>query len=472
MRRGARCAGVVAVVMAGLTAAPQAGGSRHEPRLVAMGSVSGLYQDFATRTAALLENGMPGNRLEGLGSGLTYLGGDEFLALPDRGPNALKYKPCLDDTASYINRFQTMRLSLEPTAASDPADGLPFNLTPMLVSTTLLSSSTPLVYGPGCDGVGSGVPALNAADHTFYFTGRSDNFDPAKPSTNPDNARFDSESVRVSPDGARVYISDEYGPCVYEFDRKTGRRLRAFTLPAGFAVAHASAHGKEEIEENTSGRVANKGMEGLAITPDGKTLVGAMQSPLIQDGGDQPGGVIRLVMMDVASGAATREYAYQLGDGTAAKTTVSDILAINDHEFLVDERDSKGSGDEPTAPKFKKLFRIDLAGAADVTRLSGRQNLAARAVKKTLALDIVAALTGGPARLAAGDIPEKLEGITFGQDVRIDGVREHTLWVANDNDFLAVVGHPQNVDNPSRFYVFAFDDAELPGYVPERPQHR
>ena len=36
--------------------------------------------------------------------------------------------------------------------------------------------------------------------------------------------------------------------------------------------------------------LTNKGMEGLAITPDGKTLVGAMQSPLIQDGGDMVAG--------------------------------------------------------------------------------------------------------------------------------------------------------------------------------------
>ncbi|MHC5833488.1 MAG: esterase-like activity of phytase family protein, partial [Nostoc sp.] len=64
-------------------------------------------------------------------------------------------------------------------------------------------------------GVPSGVPALNAKN-TYYFTGRSDNFDPTQISTNPNNARFDPEGVRVSNDGESIFISDEYGPYVYQ----------------------------------------------------------------------------------------------------------------------------------------------------------------------------------------------------------------------------------------------------------------
>src|ERR1043166_2370314 len=191
--------------------------------LIAIGTVSGTYEDFATETAAPLENGVPGNLLGGLGSGLAYAGGTTFLALPDRGPNANAYNPLVDDTASYIARFHTFNLSLAPSF--DPDSGLPFTLTPMLIDTTLLSSPTPLTYGSGAglgsqiDGVtplGSGSPGLNAVDHTDYFTGRSDNFDPTWPSTNPNNARLDPESIRVSNNGQSVFISDEYGPYVYE----------------------------------------------------------------------------------------------------------------------------------------------------------------------------------------------------------------------------------------------------------------
>src|SRR5476649_594092 len=62
-----------------------ASGYADQPKIIAISSTNGLYEDFATQTAGLLENGVPGNRLGGLGSGLTYIGGDLFLALPDRG---------------------------------------------------------------------------------------------------------------------------------------------------------------------------------------------------------------------------------------------------------------------------------------------------------------------------------------------------------------------------------------------------
>ncbi|MFN7980903.1 MAG: esterase-like activity of phytase family protein [Vicinamibacterales bacterium] len=438
--------------------------------LIATGSINGLYQDFAEQTAGPLESGTPGNRLGGIGSGLAYLGGDWFLALPDRGPNATEYNDCagdrLDNTTSYIPRFHTMHLALAPADTGAP---LPFVLTPMLVDTTLLSSRTPLVYGNGCGVAGNGAPALNRLDHRFYFSGRSDNFAAGKNSLYAGNGRFDPESIRVSRDGRSVYISDEYGPYVHEFDRRTGERTRVFSLPAKFAVNVLSSHGDDEISiaNNPVGRIANKGMEALAITPDGRTLVGMMQSALEQDGGDVKGQVVRIVTIDVRSGA-TREYAYPTDAGT--KTTISDIVAINDTEFLVDERDSKGLGDD-SAAAFKRLYTINLQGATEVSGLTGRTALAAAAVKKSLFLDIVQVLNvvhGMP----VADIPAKLEGIAFGQDVTVGGKTRHTLWVANDNDFLQVVPNATHsggtAQNPNQYFVFAFDDNDLPNFQPQQ----
>src|SRR5262249_45732675 len=163
-----------------------------------------------------------------------------------------------------------------------------------------------------------------------------------------------TEGIRVSNDRRHVYISDEYGPYVYEFDRLSGVRTRVYSVPAKLAVSRLSSMGADEITGNTSGRVANKGMEGLAITPNGKMLVGAMQSPLLQDGGTDTGQNVRIVTIDIKTGA-TKEYAYHLD---TVKTTVSEILAINDHEFLIDERDSKGFADTSTSVAvIKRLYK-------------------------------------------------------------------------------------------------------------------
>lgn len=420
--------------------------------LIAIGTVDGNYQDLSARTAGLLESGVPGNILGGVGSGLAYAGGNTFLATPDRGPNATPYNALIDDTTSYINRFQTFNLSLAANPDYDAltVGSLPYILSPALTATTLLSTPRMLTYGVG------GTPALNKPGY-HYFTGRSDNFDATKNSTYNRDGRFDPEGVRVSNDGKFVFISDEYGPYVYQFNRNNGRRIKTFTLPDHFAVSNLSAQGSIEISGNTIGRTANKGMEGLAITPDGTTLVGMMQASLIQD----TSKYLRIVTIDIASGA-THEYAYKLTTGSGA----SEIVAISNTEFLVLERDGKGLGDNSTAA-VKQLYKINLAGATDV---SGVASIGPTTplVSSTLFLDLVVDLTANG--INANDIPAKIESVAFGPDMIIGGINKHTLVLANDNDFLATVtdsNHPNGIANPNKFFVFAVDSNNLPTFVPQ-----
>jgi hypothetical protein len=417
--------------------------------LIAIGTLS----DTADKSGLsnILENGVDrADVLGGIGSGLAWAGGNTFIALPDRGPNATAWAggTAVDQTTSYISRLQTVQLSLSAT----PSGSLPYTLTPTLTATTLLYSPTALNYG-------AVTPAANSSGK-FYFDGRSDNY-AAGLSTNPNNARLDPEGVRVSSDGRSVFVSDEYGPYVYQFDRSTGERLRSYALPAGFAVSNLSSQGAVEISGNTSGRVANKGMEGLAITPDGKTLVGFMQSPLIQDGGDG-GRANRIVTIDVATGA-TKQFVYDnfLADTNKAYNS-SELLALNSHEFLVLERDGKGLGDG-SAAVVKRIYKIDIAGATDIGALnggagiSGEANLLQYAVTKTLFLDMKSAL--GAKGITATQVPAKLEGMAFGDDIVEAGKTWHTLYVANDNDFVP------GVSGPNQYYVFRFDDSDLGGSV-------
>jgi hypothetical protein len=421
-------------------------------------SHAGYYKDLSGLNYTL-ENGASANLLGGLGSGLTYVSGDTFLAVPDRGPNAVPFDSLIDNTVSYIERVHTLKMRLEPNNGG----GLPYTVVPTLLKTTLLYSSAPLVYGSGeAYGVGSGAPALNKK-FRYYFTGRSDNFDPSRSSADPFDARLDAESIRVSNDGLTAFISDEYGPYIYQFFRPTGERIRSYRLPSEFYVAHPNTTTTTEQAGNTSGRVPNKGMEGLAITPDGRTLVGILQAPTIQDAalGGAAGNLLRLAAVDVETGAIKGEYAYLLTTGSG----VSDITALNDHEFLVDERDGKGLGDGSKA-KVKQIFKIDLAGATGIQGLNGI-DAATHAVPKTLFLDIVQVLTANG--MTTDQIPAKLEGITFGPDTTVNGKKVHTFWVANDNDFLQDYNSVTN-SNPNQYFVFGFTDADLAGskFVPQQ----
>ncbi len=456
-------------VIASLCVATSAQASLTSGQLIAIGSLTGssagLNTDLSGLTG-LMENGVAGNFLGGIGSGLAYAGGNTFIATPDRGPNATAYNALVDDTTSYISRFQTVTLDL---SVNNSGSGLAYNLTPTLTATTLLSSATALNYGTGAGlgnqingtPMGSGAPALNVTNNTNYFTGRSDNFGSANPitgiadttSANPSNARFDPEGVRVSNDGKSVFISDEYGPYVNQFDRATGERIKSFALPANLAIAHESAVGATEqlTTQNTSGRVTNKGMEGLAITPDGTMLVGMMQAPLLQD--VKNSGNVRIVTIDIATGV-THEYAYHLTTGSG----VSEIVAINNHEFLVDERDGSGLGNGDSAV-VKQLFKIDLANATDVTSFAATGSAADKtaltnaAVPKTLFLDVAATLNSNG--ITSDKIPAKLEGVTFGQDIYDNGALFHTLYVANDNDFIP------GTAGSNQFFVFAVADTAL-----------
>lgn len=159
---------------------------------------------------------------------------------------------------------------------------------------------------------------------------------------------YDSEGLVALKDGT-FWVSDEYGPFITHFSRK-GRaieRLSPFdgSLPRELAL-----------------RTPNRGMEGLTITPDGKTLVGIMQSALTQADAGKPKSVAvtRIVTVDLRT-KVSREYAYVLDDPKALGTAVSEIAALSATRFVVDERDGEfGPG------AVKKLYEVDLSGATDV----------------------------------------------------------------------------------------------------------
>ena len=268
----------------------------------------------------------------------------------------------------------------------------------------------------------------------------------------------DPEGFVVAPNG-NFYISDEYGPSVREF-RPDGSFVREFTVPSNLVPKQSDGtinyvNGRPTI---TSGRQDNRGFEGLAMSPDGSKLYGLLQDPLVNEGDSNDGRRsrnVRMVEYDTATGQSTAQFIYQLeaiadinnripgttNDFTATQQGrsigISSVIAINDKEFFVIERDNRGIGvDDPTGINpvgSKRIYKIDITGATDVSNISlaGTSSLPGgiKAVAKSSNpfIDIAAALTQ-----AGLTIPEKIEGVTIGPRLA-DGT--YALIVATDNDF-------------------------------------
>lgn len=419
--RQAAVAGLVAsCLMTGLAAAAPI-------ELIGTGTLPGNASDGLKLVPRILEDGTPHDRVGGFGSALAYTGaGNLYIGVPDRGP--------FDGRTSYVDRYYLLNIAVTPGA-------------PTPVAVTLVAA-TPLAKESGA-----------------LFTGSTKAFDTTN---SPASLRLDPEGVRVSRTGT-FFVSDEYGPFVYEFSA-TGRRLRALTVPAKFLIEHPTAEqpdqpGGELPPTNVSGRQANRGMEGLAISPDGTTLYGIMQNALVQDGAlnasnSRRGVNNRILVIDIATGG-TRELLYQLDNRSYG---VNEIVAIDDHQFLVIERD----GAAGAAAAAKLIFKIDITGADDVSDIAnlpqtglpdkpGQPGTPVKPVAKTLFLDLLSPAFG----LAGATFPEKIEGLAFGPPLP-DGRR--LLLVTSDNDFL--------VANPSKIFAFAIDAATLPTWQPQTIETR
>ena len=100
---------ILPALLALLLAAPAANAT---PILLGIGSFSSAASDKSGLTGTL-ESRVAANLLGGMGSGLAYAGNNTFLALPDRGPNALAYAggSSVDNTTSFISRFNTIGLT-------------------------------------------------------------------------------------------------------------------------------------------------------------------------------------------------------------------------------------------------------------------------------------------------------------------------------------------------------------------------
>lgn len=253
---------------------------------------------------------------------------------------------------------------------------------------------------------------------------------------------FDSEGLAALPDGT-FWVSDEYGPYVTHFDAN-GYELGRLT-PYRNSPDNAFHKVVGYLPAELANRVKNKGMEGLTVTPDGSTLVGVMQSALQQPdlGSTKAAGVspARIVTINLRT-YQTKQYLYLLDNPATTGAANSEITALTNTKFLVDERDGAF---EPFAQK--NLNEVDINGATDVSGLTigGKSPEAFVGAAGTNAA--LAALTTAGVQVAqkqpsvnVGMLVSQLDptGKFFGHD-KVEGVATtdagKTLYVSNDNDF-------------------------------------
>ncbi|CAM3393694.1 esterase-like activity of phytase family protein [Zobellia roscoffensis] len=343
-------------------------------------------------------NGNVEVRNGGFGSGATAhpTKENEFYAITDRGPNTNYLDGKKFPVAKYTPRIGHYAVT---------AEGKIELLEEILLKDPMgkLISGIPNPEGKGATGE---IP-YDAAGNAIGF----------------DDYGLDSEGIVVLKDGT-FWVSDEYGPHIVHYDAN-GTQLERIS-PIGVN----EGTGDRKLPAVFASRRANRGMEGLAITPDEKTLVGIMQSTLYNPEKIQS-NITRIVTFDLETGY-TRQYVYVQ---EAANLSNSEITAITNTEFLVVERDGKFAG---AGAAQKHIYKINLMGATDISgtnpkdefglmindktiEQSTAEELAAAniiPVQKELVVDLVAEL---------GYPHDKLEGVWL--------VDDHTLGFINDDDF-------------------------------------
>jgi hypothetical protein len=395
---------------------------------------SGSPLPYSVMRADIDNGAMPGNLMEirngGFGSDMVAhpTESTQFYALTDRGPNATftgdQGKGKKFPTPDYTPRIGLFELQ-------DNGDV-------KKIKDILLKrpDGTEITGLPNTAALGGTGETPYDADGNVILQDMNLAFDET---TNPirlDDYGLDGEGLVALSDGT-FWISDEYGPHMVHFNAdgvEIGRinaftedTRNTFTLPAEFA-----------------NRRANRGMEGLTITPDETTLVGIMQSTMYNPSSAvKVNNIVRIVTVNLTDGAVS-QYLYKQ---EKTQNSQSGIVALSSTEFVVIERDGSFYNKDTSA--MKHLYRIDISNATDIETISASTNLTQdgalgllidgktleevtldadgwstiesagiQTISKTLLVDLVAE-TGYP--------HDKLEGMWL--------INDSTIGVLNDDDF-------------------------------------
>lgn len=374
-----------------------------------------------------------------------------LFAQPDRGYNAA-------GTTNYVPRFNKITVAFTPAPFGATAQ----NQVSLTLADTIKfteSDGTPMTsLDPTSSGTGTraGLPAMPQA-----FNGR---------------LALDAEGIVVNADGS-IWVSDEYGPYIFRFTAD-GRLVSAIRPPEAivpkrngadsFASNNPGPGQAAPVPANpTTGRQNNQGLEGLSVSPDGRTLFALLQSAARQDGGTGGTGPrrhTRLLAYDltVAGNPTLKgEYVvplptYSLGAATLVPAQ-SEMLAINNTQFLVLARDGSGRGVANPSSLYRSILVYDISGATNIAGTAYDTTTTPIAPGGVLAAGIVPATSAvlvdmnNAAQLAkfglnngpvdnVNTLSEKWEALALVPAFDPGAPNDWFLFVGNDNDFITTNG--------------------------------
>ncbi|CCH71742.1 conserved exported hypothetical protein [Nostocoides australiense Ben110] len=227
---------------------------------------------------------------------------------------------------------------------------------------------------------------------------------------------FDLESMQIVPDGT-FWIGEEFGPYLLHADAQ-GRLLQA-PIPTPGVTSPSNP-------TLTAGQVPNlpnsKGFEGMAISPDGRTLYPMLEGVVAEDKAAGLASDLRVFTVTLRGKGAE-----QFADGFVRYR----MIAVNKHQFLVIERD----GGQGATAAFKRIYLVDMRGVADGGYL-----------RKALLVDRMG--VPDPANVGGFGATFTFPFVTI-EDVEL--IDKQTIAVMNDNNFPAMGGRGPDVVDQNEY---------------------
>lgn len=361
----------------------------------------------------------------GFGSGLSRRAGDPpgtVWAVGDRGPN-VKVKVAVK--LYGLDRLEALR-------DEEGAKIMPrLDLGPAIAELRVAGGRVELVRGLGIVDSGgrpvSGLPVPGGA-HTRCEPA----FDLDGGPLDPDPSGLDTEGIAALADGG-FWVGDEFGPSLIRLDGE-GRVLKRL-VPDGVALDGAAYPVEARLPAIAARRQLNRGFEAIALSPDGKWLFLAFQSPLAHpdEQAHEQARHVRLWRLDSETGEVAAQFLYPLDppetfrrDGEKkpldrSDLKVSELCWAGADSLLVLERGSETTKIYKVSPA--DAFRLppehlDLSTRPTVEELSaGDRDLGLPVLAKSLLF-------------SSDDAPEvgaDLEGMAI--------LSPFELLLVNDNDF-------------------------------------